>query len=52
MSLAGQKIGRYLLHRPLGSGGMGEVYLATDTQINRQVAIKVIRSGATAYPNA
>jgi len=52
MSLAGQKIGRYLLQSPLGSGGMGEVYLATDTQINRQVAIKVIRAGTTTYPNA
>jgi serine/threonine protein kinase len=52
MSLAGQKIGRYLLQSPLGSGGMGEVYLATDTQINRQVAVKVIRAGTTTYPNA
>src|SRR5437016_12750211 len=51
MSLEGQQIGRYLLQKPLGSGGMGEVYLATDTQIRRQVAIKVVRTGATAYPN-
>ncbi len=44
MSLEGQQIGRYHLQRLLGSGGMGEVYLATDTPVNRQVAIKVIRS--------
>ncbi len=45
------QLGRYRLQQQLGSGGMGEVYLATDTHINRQVAVKIIRSGATAYPN-
>jgi serine/threonine protein kinase len=52
MSLEGQQLGRYRLHHPLGSGGMGEVYLATDTSLNRQVAIKVIRAEATSYPEA
>ncbi len=42
MSLEGQQIGRYSLLHLLGSGGMGEVYLASDPRINRQVAIKVI----------
>ncbi len=50
MSLEGQSIGRYKLEQLLGSGGMGEVYLATDNAIRRQVAIKVIRTGATTYP--
>jgi len=38
--------GRYRLLHPIGHGGMGEVYLAEDTRINRQIAIKVIRTGA------
>jgi len=36
------KIGRYEVERELGFGGMGEVYLARDPYINRQVAIKVL----------
>lgn len=51
MSLEGQQIGRYRLLHLLGSGGMGEVYLAEDTPINRQVAIKVIKAEVTPYPN-
>lgn len=52
MPLEGQQFGRYRFEHLLGSGGMGEVYLATDTLINRQVAIKVIRSEVASYPNA
>ena len=52
MALEGQQLGRYRLQQLLGTGGMGEVYLATDTVINRQVAIKVIRSEVSAYPDA
>ena len=52
MSLQGLQLGRYRLLNMLGSGGMGEVYLAEDLHIRRQVALKVIRSEATAYPNA
>ena len=38
----GTKLGPYQITGPLGKGGMGEVYQATDTNLNRQVAIKVI----------
>lgn len=51
MSLAGQQLGRYRFQRLLGSGGMGEVYLATDTLINRQVAVKVVRAEVSPYPD-
>ncbi len=45
MSLAaGSRLGPYEVLAPLGAGGMGEVYLARDTRLERTVAIKVLPS--------
>jgi serine/threonine protein kinase len=38
----GVRLGSYEIASPLGAGGMGEVYRATDTKLNRAVAIKVL----------
>ena len=38
---AGDKLGPYVVTAPIGAGGMGEVYKARDTRLNRIVAIKL-----------
>jgi Tol biopolymer transport system component/predicted Ser/Thr protein kinase len=40
--IPGDKLGPYEIAGPLGAGGMGEVYRATDTKLKRDVAIKVL----------
>jgi serine/threonine protein kinase len=40
----GQAFGNYQLERELGQGGMGTVYLAQDSGLDRQVALKILRS--------
>jgi len=41
---AGMSFGNYQIERELGQGGMGTVYLAKDTGLNRKVALKILRS--------
>lgn len=47
----GTKLGPYEIVAPLGAGGMGEVYRARDTRLDRTVAIKVLPSHLTSDPN-
>jgi eukaryotic-like serine/threonine-protein kinase len=51
MSLAsGTKLGPYEILAPIGAGGMGEVYRARDTKLDRDVAIKILAAGFTTDP--
>ena len=40
--ILGTRLGVYEITAPIGAGGMGEVYRARDTRLNRDVAIKVL----------
>jgi len=46
----GSKLGPYEIGAPLGAGGMGEVYRAKDTRLNRTVAIKILPTEFAADP--
>src|SRR6476646_8640984 len=45
--LAGTKLGRYEIRSRLGAGGMGEVYLAQDTRLDRKVAVTILLPALT-----
>jgi serine/threonine protein kinase len=47
---SGSKLGPYEIQSPIGAGGMGEVYRARDTRLNRDVAIKVLPASFSADP--
>src|SRR5438309_1876941 len=49
-SLIGQVIGNYKIVEPIGAGGMGEVYLASDIRNNRPTALKILLAYLTTDP--
>src|SRR6266849_8893792 len=48
----GEKLGRYEIRSKIGAGGMGEVYLAQDTTLDRRVAIKFLPESLVADEQA
>lgn len=48
--VAGKRLGPYKIETPLGKGGMGEVFRATDTRLHRTVAIKILPRDKVADP--
>jgi len=51
MLTGGTKVAGYAIERELGRGGMGVVYLATDSRLDRQVAIKALPADLAADPD-
>jgi eukaryotic-like serine/threonine-protein kinase len=47
---SGTKLGPYQIESLLGAGGMGEVYRARDTRLDRTVAIKILTQGVADTP--
>src|SRR5688500_10136786 len=47
----GTRLGAYEVLAPLGEGGMGEVYRARDTKLNRDVALKILPDAFAADPD-
>src|SRR6476646_4931334 len=47
---SGVRLGPYRIEAPIGSGGMGEVYRARDTRLDRTVAIKLLAADVAADP--
>jgi eukaryotic-like serine/threonine-protein kinase len=49
---SGTMLGPYEIQSPLGAGGMGEVYRARDTRLNRTVAVKILPAHLSSNPEA
>ena len=47
----GSRLGPYEIQAVIGEGGMGQVYQATDTKLNRQVALKILPEAFASDPD-
>src|SRR6516165_2294290 len=52
MSLTGRQLGRYRILEQLGSGGMSVVYRGLDTELERDVAVKVLHAHLAQKPES
>ena len=50
--IPGTRLGPYEILSPLGAGGMGEVYRASDSRLGREVAVKIVAQQLTDDPRA
>src|SRR5260370_30206434 len=51
MQTMGSRVGPYEIVAPIGAGGMGEVFRARDTKLNRDVALKVLPEAFASDPD-
>src|ERR1700739_168569 len=47
---SGSRLGPYEIQSAIGAGGMGDVYRARDTRLNRTVAVKILHSEVSSSP--